>query len=73
MTQRYAARTDKGGHMKRMTLIWIGVVLAMIAGGFIVSIFQSGNHVGGPILAAVFAAAAWRTWYLAGDARSPQR
>jgi hypothetical protein len=52
--------------MKRAAMIWIGIVLAGIAAAFVVSIFQSKNYVGGPILATVFAAAAWRTWYLAG-------
>lgn len=51
--------------MKRAALIWFGIVLAGIAAGFVVSIFQSKNYVGGPTLAALFAAAAWRTWYMA--------
>lgn len=52
--------------MKRAALIWVGIALAGIAAGLVVSIFQSKNYVAGPVLAAVFAAAAWRTWYLAG-------
>lgn len=52
-------------------MIWIGIVLAMIGLGAVVSIFQSHNVVGGPILAVIFLAAAWRTWYLAGSTKPP--
>lgn len=71
MAQRYAAATTKGDIMKKALLIWVGFVLASIAVAFAVSVFQSKNYVGGPILAAVFAAAAGRTWYLAGDSAKP--
>lgn len=54
--------------MKKALLVWIGFVLALIAVAFAVSIFQSRNYVGGPVLAVVFAAAAGRTWHLAGEA-----
>lgn len=58
--------------MKRTGLVWFGIVLAGIAVGAVVSIFQSRNYVGGPILAALFGAGALRAWYLAGAARSPR-
>lgn len=57
--------------MNRALKIWIGGVLALIAAAFVASIFLSDNYVGGPLLAAVFAAAAWRTWSLAGAPKSP--
>jgi len=57
--------------MKRAALIWIGIILALLAIGEIASIWTMNNKVGGPIVAAIAAAAAWRCWYLAGDVRSP--
>lgn len=57
--------------MKRALMIWAGIVLALLAIGEIASIWTMGNRVGGPIVAAIAAAAAWRFWYLAGDVRSP--
>jgi hypothetical protein len=56
--------------MKKSFMIWIGIVLAFIAAGAIASIFVADNYVGGPVIAAIFAAAALRTWYLAGETRS---
>jgi hypothetical protein len=53
--------------MKRAGLTWFGIVLAFIAAGAITSIFVADNYVGGPIVAAIFAAGAWRAWYLAGE------
>lgn len=58
--------------MRRVGLTWFGIVLAFIAVGSVVSIFLSANYVGGPILAIVFGAGAFRAWYMAGEARSPQ-
>jgi len=45
---------------------WAAGVLAVCAIGAVISIFQSHNYIGGPIVAAVFAAAAARCWYLGG-------
>ncbi|MGN6127875.1 MAG: hypothetical protein ACTHON_15040 [Humibacter sp.] len=58
--------------MKRALMIWAGILLALLAIGEIASIWTMGNKVGGPIVAALAAAAAWRLWYMAGEARSPQ-
>lgn len=52
--------------MRRGALIWFGIVLMGIAAGAVVSIFQSHNYVGGPILAVLFGAGAVRAWHLAG-------
>lgn len=40
------------------------VALGAIAAAAIASIFVSHNYVGGPIVAAIFGAAAARCWYL---------
>jgi hypothetical protein len=53
--------------VKRGALIWFGILLAGIAAGAVVSIFQSHNTVGGPIVAAIFGAGAFRAWWLAGE------
>lgn len=58
--------------MKRTALIWLGIALFGLAAGAVVSIFQSDNYVGGSIMAALFGAGAFRAWYVAGEARSPQ-
>lgn len=56
--------------MKRAVLIWIGTVLAMVAAGAIVGAVKFGGGAGGYVVAVLFAAAAWRTWYLAGERRA---
>lgn len=57
--------------MKKFLMIWFGIALAGIAAGAIVSIFQSRNYIGGPIMAAVFGAGALRAWYMAGGSTKP--
>lgn len=58
--------------MKRAGLTWFGIVLAFIAAGAIASIFVADNYVGGPIMAVIFGAGAFRAWYLAGgDSTKP--
>lgn len=71
MAQRYAAATTKGDIMKKALLIWVGFVLAFIAVGAVVGGIKFGGGVASYVVAAIFAAAAWRTWYLAGDPKSP--
>lgn len=53
--------------MGRTLKIWIGIVLAFIAAGALVGAIKFGGGAGGYAVAALFGAAAWRTWYLAGD------
>jgi membrane associated rhomboid family serine protease len=58
--------------MKRLVLIWIGIALAGLAVGGFVSAVKFDNAIGGTITGVIFGAAAWRTWYIASEARSPQ-
>jgi hypothetical protein len=58
--------------VKKFLMIWFGIALFGIAAGAVVSIFRMHNYVGGPIMAALFGAAAFRVWYMAGEARSPR-
>lgn len=71
MAQRYAAATTKGDIMKKALLVWIGFVLAFVAAGAVVGGIKFGGGVGSYVVAAIFAAAAWRTWRLAGDGTKP--
>lgn len=58
--------------MKRTALIWLGIALFGLAAGAVVSVFRGHNYIGGPIVAALLGAGAFRAWYMAGEARSPQ-
>lgn len=59
--------------MKKPLLILLAIWLGFAAAGSVVGAIKFGGGVGGLILAAVLAAASWRTWYLAtaGGAKNP--
>jgi hypothetical protein len=57
--------------MKKFLMIWFGIALMGLAAGAVTSIFRSANYVGGPILALICGAAAFRVWYLAGGSTKP--
>lgn len=57
--------------MKKFLMIWLGIALFGLAAGAVVSIFRSANYIGGPIMAVLLGAAAFRVWYLAGDSTKP--
>lgn len=61
--------------MKKALKIWIGIVLAFIAAGAAVGAVigdqGTSGRVGSGVIAALFAAAALRTWYLAGESTKP--
>jgi hypothetical protein len=61
--------------MKKALKIWIGIVLAVIAAGAAVGAVigdqGTSGRVGSGVIAALFAAAALRTWYLAGESAKP--
>lgn len=57
--------------MKRIIAIWLGIVFALIAvSGVLIAV--DGKVAEGVVVAVLFSAIAWRTWYLAGEARSPR-
>lgn len=53
--------------MKKFLMIWFGIALMGLAAGAVTSIFRSANYIGGPILALILGAAAFRVWYKAGE------
>ena len=57
--------------MKKFLMIWFGIALFGLAAGAVVSIFRSDNYIGGPILAVLLGAGAFRVWYMAGDSTKP--
>jgi hypothetical protein len=57
--------------MKKFLMIWFGIALMGLAAGAVASIFRAHNYIGGPILALILGAAAFRVWYLAGGSAKP--
>jgi hypothetical protein len=57
--------------MKKFLMIWFGIALFGLAAGAVASIFRMHNYIGGPIMAALLGAAAFRVWYMAGDSAKP--
>lgn len=57
--------------MKKAFKIWLGMVMAFIAVGAVVGGIKFDGGAGSYFVAVVAAAAALRTWYLAGSTKPP--
>lgn len=64
MTQRYAARTNKGGDMEGANWTRAAYWLAIFTAGAVATAITTPDHVGSAIFAVVLGAAAVRCWVL---------